>query len=299
MARLEWEGLPLTVRRAVSAHTGTVSGAHSPPAGRGSDLATTLHTATGLLFCKGIRVDEPTTWTHRAEAALNPHLPDVVPRLLWTVEVAGWLLLGFEHIAGRHADLGPDSPDLPMVADAVTVLQRENRAAREVSLRRFADRLTTIAPWTRLRDDPPLDLPTWQRERLDEFVDAQAAAARATDGESVIHADLHPLNILVADKARVVDWAWASRAARWVDLELLGIRLVVAGHTPAAARAWLTEKFSAPVDPGIRWAFAITMCGLWEYRSRSAPAGHWPFLVAAARAWARHHDPSARSTVDG
>jgi hypothetical protein len=45
----------------------------------------------------------------------------VAPRLLWHVDADGWNVLSFEHVAGRHADYSPGSPDLPKVIDAMRI----------------------------------------------------------------------------------------------------------------------------------------------------------------------------------
>jgi hypothetical protein len=47
---------------------------------------------------------------------INPHVLPVSARLRWHIEdVAGWNLLGFDYVAGRHADYTPGSPDLAKV----------------------------------------------------------------------------------------------------------------------------------------------------------------------------------------
>jgi hypothetical protein len=37
----------------------------------------------------------------------------MVPRLRWHLEVEGWLVAGFDRVAGRHIDLTPGSAGLP------------------------------------------------------------------------------------------------------------------------------------------------------------------------------------------
>ncbi|GAA4003315.1 hypothetical protein GCM10022247_25240 [Allokutzneria multivorans] len=267
MARVAWEHLPASVRHAVERHTGSVLGARSPAAGRSSDLSTTLHTSAGLVFCKGIRQSSRGAWMHRNEVIVSPHLPGCAPRLLWTVEEDDWLLLGYEHVAGRHADFSPGSSDLPLVTDALATLH----GPAPSDVQSLSERLRAVSAWARLRAAPPDDLLSWQRERLDHFVELERVAFDAVDGDALIHSDLHPLNILISSKARIIDWAWACRAAPWVDHELFALRLVIAGHEPSP-------------DPD-RTAFAVAICGLWEYRSRRSPAPHWDALLRGARLW--------------
>lgn len=109
MIRRAWAELPTQVRGEVERHTGVVVDESPAPAGRHSEFSSTLRTPAGRVFVKGITTDNPGVWAHRHEAAVNPRLPAIAPRLLWTVEAAGWLLLGYEHVDGRHADLSPGS----------------------------------------------------------------------------------------------------------------------------------------------------------------------------------------------
>ncbi|MEV0734343.1 hypothetical protein [Polymorphospora sp. NPDC050346] len=110
MPRRHWIQLPTRVRHAIETHTGRVRSATSATTGSVSDLAATLHTDHGTVFCKAIETTNPHVRMHRNEARLNPWLPDTVPRLRWTVEESGWLALGFDHIPGRHPDLTVGSP---------------------------------------------------------------------------------------------------------------------------------------------------------------------------------------------
>ena len=106
--RVEWQDLPSGVREAVQDHVGPVLGVESPSVGRNSAFAASLTTSDGLVFCKGGRTDRPQPIMHRNEAVVSPFLPrELAPQMLWRVEQDGWLLLGFEHVSGQHADLSP------------------------------------------------------------------------------------------------------------------------------------------------------------------------------------------------
>ncbi|WP_053703386.1 hypothetical protein [Streptomyces sp. WM6368] len=53
------------------------------------------------------------------------------------------------------------------------------------------------------------------------------------DGDALLHTDRFPTNILVTgDGLRVVDWAWASRGAAWIDAALRAVWLIRSGHSP-------------------------------------------------------------------
>ncbi|MFJ5984784.1 hypothetical protein [Lentzea sp. NPDC092896] len=261
--RLEWQELPAGVREAVQDHTGQVVKAESAPVGRNSAFAASLATAEGPVFCKGGRTDSPQAVMHRNEAAVNPYLPeDLAPRLLWHVERDGWLLLGFDHVSGQHADLSPGSPDLPLVADAVKKISRitPQRASR----RMIADH--------------------WEVALANEPADERAAhAPRHMRGSTLVHSDLNPLNILVADTARIVDWAWWRTGAAWIDPAFAVVRLVAEGHRPAHAEEWAAQFDGFREAPAeALTAFAASLVCLWGRRFAGTAA------TEAARSWADH-----------
>ena len=76
MAPESWPGLPARLRRQVKQRTGPVlAAAH----GEGlADLRAVLTTATGPVFIKGVRADDPRAWSLRNEAAVSPQQRPVV-----------------------------------------------------------------------------------------------------------------------------------------------------------------------------------------------------------------------------
>lgn len=256
-------------------------------AGINSAFAATLHTTGGPVFCKA--TTDPTSAMHRTEVQVAPFLPAVAPRLLWNVEVDGWLLLGFTHAAGQHADLSPHSPDLALVGEGVSTLANELTPCPPVQVPALADKLTRVAPWRRLRHNPPEDMDQWARERFDEFVTREALVTEAVRGDTLAHTDLHPLNILVSNTAHVIDWAWAQRAAVWVDTAYLVPRLIAAGHEPADAEQWASGLPTwSKASPEEITAFATTIYGWWEWLRVQYPAPHRARLAETARTWAEH-----------
>ncbi len=210
--RRVWEDLPPRTRAAVEEQIGTVERAVPHLVGEHSDITAVLCTATRTVFLKGMRTDPetPDLWSLRREARINPIVTGIAPRLLLDVEAEGWRLLGFEHLQARHADYRPGSPDLTRLE---TVIHR----------------LQTI-------DAPDLKIPVGRR-----WADLGDTSALA--GDSVIHADLNPGNVLItpAGEAFVVDWGFVCRGAPWTELALLVQWLLKAGHTPGQAETWLTR----------------------------------------------------------
>lgn len=101
--RIIWEDLPEDTRTAIQARTGPIEQACAVSEGTNSALAAVLHSCTGWVFIKGIRTDHASVAAKQREAAINPHVRTLAPAVLWHLDdVAGWNVLGFEHIEGRH-----------------------------------------------------------------------------------------------------------------------------------------------------------------------------------------------------
>ncbi|MEU4644784.1 hypothetical protein [Micromonospora sp. NPDC023814] len=269
MPRRHWEELPDGVRRDVEQHTGPIRSVSTIPTGAASDVAVTLDTAVRPVFCKGGQVDGRFGWLYRNEARVNPWLPTVAPRLLWTVERDGWLLLGFEHAAGRHPELAPGSPDLIPLAVLLGDLARQLTPCPSVAVPSFADRWRTLI------------------------------APELVDGDTLLHTDMTPRNFLIESRSdrdvgetrivRLVDWSGPARGAAWIDTALLLLRLIRAGHHPAAAEEWGRQvpAFAEAPEPAVT-AFAEALVVLWQRKQQAAPAPHHGPLLDAARRWAAH-----------
>jgi Ser/Thr protein kinase RdoA (MazF antagonist) len=299
--RRDWTTLPEQVRTAVHREVGEVVRAEEPSAGRNSDLSATLHLARGgRVFCKGVDLSSSRARMHRHEARINPWLPHPpAPQLLWQVEICGWLLLGFEHTEGQHADLSPESPDLPAVADAVSTLDVALQDCRAKGVPTMAAQWDRLRAWRSLRDDPDIDLDPAIIDRLGDLVAWESDAIGHVDGHSLVHTDLHPLNILVrGDAVRIVDWAWSRLGAAWIDPAFLVIRLIAAGHAPDDAERWaerVPSWHAATADA--RTAFAVAVWGIWEHLQQRHPLPHRSGLTAAVRTWALYRMHQAGTSV--
>ncbi|GAA3743073.1 hypothetical protein HDA32_003196 [Spinactinospora alkalitolerans] len=261
--RRQWADLPDKVRAAVVEHTGPVTKVKAARGGLNSGIAATVHSLDGAVFVKGLPLGHPQAWTQDREAAIAPHLAEAAPRLLWQIRVGGWNLLGWEHVEGRHADYTPGSPDLPAVADALALL---GKAAC------------------------PGDVPVKTVERWRDYVDAPSDLDRL-DGDALLHTDPNSSNVLVGDGGRtlLVDWAWPTRAAAWVDAACWVVWLITADHTPAEA-----EQHAATVpawqqgDDDALAVFARVQSRLWAGIAEADP-NPWTVGVAQAAArWKEH-----------
>jgi hypothetical protein len=269
--------LPTAVREAVADHTGRVIDYGSAPVGNHAEIAGTLHTGRGRVFVKGTRLlpDQhwggPEAWSLRNEAAVIPYARPYAPELLWQVETGGWLLVAFEHIQGRHPDYRPGSADLEPVAAVIAGLSE-------------------------------LPCPSAVRLRVEDRYRSQDAAAEALAGPAMLHCDLNPSNVLItpAGDVRVVDWAFCSRGAAWLECGFLLPWLMRDGHTPESAEAWL-ERFPAwkQADPTIIDSFASWLATAWSRRDVPGAAPWVAEYAGIAQAWAAHrHGRSAAQTQE-
>lgn len=256
LARRPFLSLPLAVQQAVREHTGLIHSARTVRGGSNCSVAARLESDRGTFFVKALHEGHAQVGTLRREAGINEHLPHACPRLMWQVRERGWVLLGYQYLAGRHADYRPGSPDLPLVQAAVDEVQR-----------------LTVG-------DSAHVLPAQQRWAPY----APAGTAQLFAGDALLHTDLSPDNVLVGDRAHLVDWAWPTRGAAWIDPAILTLRLLAAGHTPGEADA-IADGFPSwkHADPASKAAFAAANARLWGEIADQDPAV-WKYRMARCAA---------------
>lgn len=262
--RTDFADLPASVRAEVEEHTGTVRKARTADAGINGAVAAFLDTEDGPVFLKGTRDHYPEAGGQAREAAVNPYIRGIGPRMLWREKTGGWDLAAFEVIEGaHHANYAPDSPDLPKLA---------------VTLGALAE-----------LPCPPVPILGASR-RWAPYVD-DMRDQRLLSGHYLLHTDPNPTNVLVTDdRAWLVDWAWATRGAGFIDLGCLLPRLIDAGHSPDEAEAWAEKQ---PVwqeaDPDHITLFAKAVYRMWQDFADRNPAQSWRWpMVQAAATWSAH-----------
>ncbi|MFJ3191708.1 phosphotransferase [Streptomyces griseoviridis] len=258
MDRTAWLELPPEARSAIETYTGPVEHAETAETGVMARLACTLHTATGPVFVKGTRSNEPTAWMYDYEARVTRVAP-LAPRLLWQVDAGGWLLTGYEYLVGPHPDLSPGSPDLGPFLDALTTMSE--------------------TPWPEQVRKKPLHI-RW----AGLFPAGQSADL---DGRTLVHSDVSPLNMLAATGGiRVLDWALACPGPAWADTAFAIPRFIHAGHSAEQAER-LAQSVPAyqTAAPLAITTFAQTVAAVWKIRAVSDPAPHRAPLISAVDMW--------------
>lgn len=263
LQRTDWNDLNQAVRDLVQARTGPVVGARTVSAGLNSHLAAVLETVDGPLFVKGMRTDHPGVVWQQREAMINPHVQSLAPQLRWQAEGAGWNLLAFTYIPGAtHADYSPGSADVPIVVQVINRLQQIR--CPDVPVKRAEQRWAAY-----VNDDTNLGL---------------------LAGTALLHTDFNPLNVLMtADGAWIIDWAWPTRGAAFIDPACFLLRLMLGGHTAAQAEAWAVQctSWGKTPDHAIN-VFSIACARLYDEIARDDPQPWKKGFAAVAQDWAEY-----------
>jgi hypothetical protein len=269
----DWDDLPPAVRDAIQARTGAVHLAHTATAGLNSQIALILDTASGPVFIKGLPADHPGAVRQDREAMINPHVHCVAPRLLWQAKEAEWNLLAFAYVPGaRHADYSPGSPDLARV----------------------------VAVMNQLRHIPCPDLPVKEAtQRWSAYLEPDLVQWLA--GRTLLHTDFNPLNILITPTTTwIVDWAWPTRGATFIDPACFLLRLVANRHTPAQAEGWARQCSGWDEAPAAAIsAFAIASASLYAEIARDDPQPWKKDMATAAAQWLAYRQALSGTTRPG
>ena len=98
-------------------------------------------------------------------------------------------------------------------------------------------------------------------------------------GTTLLHTNFNPLNVLLtAHGAWLIDWAWPTRGAAFIDPACFLLRLMLGGHTASQAEAWAAQctswerrqitrsMFSAPRAPGSTTKSPARTLNPWKKR---------------------------------
>ncbi|MFD0857158.1 phosphotransferase family protein [Actinomadura adrarensis] len=296
MPAIAWEDLPADIQHAVqdNAIAGHIVKAEPRTEGIMPGLSAHIH-ASGdddAAFVKAVPVTSPAAGLYRRELAANRALPAVAPapQLRWGTEAAGWIVMVFDWLPGRSADLSPGSDDLPAVLATVERLADMLTPCPWPDALPVADYVAALTEKAhRLLAKPPHCVPA--RDRYIRAVESFDPADLS--GDVMLHYDLHPGNLRVAGRqVSVLDWSFACRGAAWVDLAVLAPRLIEAGNTPRQAEQLLSELTAWAQAPD---QAVVGLAALWtmfrEYKSLYGPPDVQHFRAQAAnagRAWMDH-----------
>ncbi|MFI7602171.1 phosphotransferase [Actinoplanes sp. NPDC049681] len=288
--RPAWSELPVDVRELVGTCLGApVRTAAGQAGGFTPGVAARVLLADGSrAFVKAIQADDESVGVYRNEARyaalLGADVP--TPRLRFTAQARGWVVLAFDDVDGRH-------PDLRVPAEREAVLSALGRLAAALTPAARAGVPTVeaaLAPlltgWRQYAaDGPPADLDPWSSHHLARLARLEAGWAAGTAGDTLLHADLRPDTMLLTPQGEVVvvDWACACVGAPWVDLVLL----LASADGVDADRVVRTHPLSRDVPDAAVDAFLCALAGCFARECRGPDLPRSPrlrgFQAAAAR----------------
>jgi hypothetical protein len=221
--RIAWASIPEEVRASIGRLLGgTVVSAVSQPGGFSEGVAARVRLADGgRAFVKAASsLTAPAVAEyHRREIAISQRLPSQVPapRLLDAYDDGVWVALAFEEIEGQLPRQPWRRDELDRVLAAVTDLVRVLTPSPMDQAILGKPRL---GGWPALAEDAAAvkkieAVSSWAAGHIDELAAWEQNAWPALAGETLLHGDLYPFNImLTADRVVVVDWphAWVGAA---------------------------------------------------------------------------------------
>ncbi|MDL4819100.1 hypothetical protein [Actinomadura opuntiae] len=260
--RMHWADMPAAARETVEGCTGSIYSATTMSEGKNSAIAAVLDAERGRLFVKGLRRDYARRWTQEMEATVAPFVEEISPRCLLRHVSDDWDLLVFDVVEGRHASYAPDSPDLPLLIETMK----------------------------KLGSIPAPDLPIKRAEQRWKPYVVEPEHAQLLAGQALLHTDYVPDNVIISTgRAVLIDWAWPTRGAGWVDPACLVLRLMASGHSAAQAEelvtplpAWSTASRAALA------AFAVASVNLWTEIAGQDQSSWTKAMELAAREWAAY-----------
>jgi hypothetical protein len=228
--------------------------------GRNSEVSVIIRAGDDLTFVKGLRADHPRAWTQQRERAVNPAVRHISPFLKWSVRNDTWDLNGFEHVPGRHADYSPGSRDIPKVVS--TLRQLQEIACPDMEMKHAPQR------WASYTDTPELFAGTF-----------------------LLHTEWTPGNVLVSDRAYLVDWAWPTKGAAWIDPACWAVWLIASGHSPRSAenQAALIPSWRDAPEKSLD-EFARAQARMWAEIAAESSEPWTKSLATASALWTSHRD---------
>ena len=257
--KASWE----EVRELIERETGPILFSEHVSEGRNSEVSVIVRSADGdITFVKGRKADHPRVWTQERERAVNPAIHQISPCLKWSAHNSAWDLNGFEHVSGKHADYSRGSADIPKIAS--TLRQLQEIPCPDVEIKEAEQR------WASYTGTPEL------------FA-----------GNCLLHTEWTPGNVLVSHRAYLVDWAWPTRGAAWIDPACWIVWLMASGHPARSAErcaALIPSWQDAPAKSLAE--FARVQARMWAGIAAES-SERWTQSVAAASAqWASYRNMS-------
>ena len=294
--RIAWADVPRHVQDAVERELGSpIRSAITQDGGFSPGTAVRVVCEDGRrAFVKavGLALNPDSPGMHRAELHAMSLLPDELPApaLLAAYDDGDWVALVLEDIDGRRPDLPWQGSDVAAMSLALAQLARTEASGQ---LPAFADIVSMLTSWDEVAADPA-GIDDALLGRLDEMAAAQSLARNVTPGTALVHWDARADNVLIrGGRAVLLDWAWTSRGAPWLDSLLLAMDFRIQGG-PDADEFLRASACTRDVEPQHLRSVVVCMVGFWAERARRpSPPG-----LPTIRAWQAHCRDHALHWID-
>ncbi|SNY45235.1 hypothetical protein [Paractinoplanes atraurantiacus] len=302
--RAAWASTPEALRAGVARALGSAAAGHwDLRGGMSPGPAVGLRLADGrrvFVKAESARVRAHNHAMVRRESAILDELPVSVPapRRLATVECGPWVALVTTWAEGAGGALWTDA-SIEAVARACRTTSGHQAPAAFAPV---AQRLFGFDGWERMLkadgeggSERMLEVgaeDAWEREHLEPAAAMVAGWEGWTAGNALVHRDIRVDNTARGEEATLLDWAYASAGAAWIDLAQLAADVVASGHEAgphvATDRAYRLLQDLPPEAS----RFVVGLAGMWRFRSATVRD-----VVLPIAAWRRARALALRPLV--
>jgi len=285
--RSTWADTPSPVREAVAEALGApITGHTDLHGGMSPGPAVRLRLADGReVFVKAVSADVR-AHNHamiRQEAGILDVLPTTVPapRRLATVEVGPWIALATTWAPGTTPAAWTDASMAAVVQACRTASAHDAPGV----LPPVAQRIFDFNGWERLARIGPGD--DWEAATAGPAAGVVAGWERWTAGGALVHRDLRLDNTAVDEataSATLLDWAYASAGAPWIDVAQLAADVVATGHGHGPATATDRAYRLVRTLPDEAARFVVGLAGMWTIRAVTVTEPVMPEIATWRRA---------------
>lgn len=271
--RPEWNTLPQALRASVLDAIGGTYVSDAPAhGGFGAGYAGIVTTSNRTVFVKACGADghSDSLSLLRTEIGVVQLVPSTVgPEVHAALDDETGAALILTALDGRHPGAPWQPDDLHLIADSIGRLAASPAPAGLP--RAELDLVPAFTRWADIAADPRLSdtLPDAIRSRLSDLLCIESGFAETISGDTIMHNDLRPDNILIADgRAHLLDWPYAVSAAPWADVPLL-LTSIEASGGPACEDAWrLFQEHGAPDPASLLPIAAAGASYLWHAQAQ-------------------------------
>jgi hypothetical protein len=256
-ARPGWDTLPAALQQSLAVALGTEIAEAGRPVGSGftGGFAAPVTLVDGReIFVKAAPDTLHAYGAYQREAEIVPQLPPAirVPRTVATAstEDAGtkWFAVASERIDGRMPGSPWTAEDFSAVTTTCVVIADALTPTPLAGLEVLVDDIAgggwpiDLPEQIRSGDRPlPAGFQPWLPSALQELSDLIALYPEALAGDTAMHSDLRPDNLLIdqAGTCWTVDWNWLSLGPKWFDWSCL---LPIAQHEGIDTQAAISSS---------------------------------------------------------